>query len=83
MIRANLAKRTPNALGALDYLFRQPVVSAKVLELALNVSQPTAAALVRELARIGVLRELTGKRRNRLFGCTKYLDMFPGAQSRD
>ena len=82
LIRANLGKRTPNALGALDYLFRQPVVSAKLLEAALHVSQPTAAALVRELARIGVLRELTGKRRNRLFGYTKYLDLFPGAQSR-
>ncbi len=82
LIRANLGKRTPNALATLDYLFRQPVVSAKLLESALSVSQPTAGALVRELTRIGVLRELTGKRRNRSFGYTKYLDLFPGAQSR-
>ena len=67
LTRAHLGKRTPNALATLDYLFRQPVVSAKMIEGALDVSQPTAAALVRDLERIDILRELTGKRRNRLF----------------
>lgn len=77
-----LGKRGPNALVLLDHLFRQPVVSAKLVESALDVSQPTASALVRDLEGIGFLRELTGKRRNRLFAYQPYLDLFPGATSR-
>jgi len=82
LIRSRLGKRTPNALATLDYLFRQPVVSAKMIETTLDVSQPTAAALVRDLERIDILRELTGKRRNRVFRYQRYLELFPGAQSR-
>jgi len=82
LVRAHLGKRTPNALATLDYLFRQPVVSARMIEAQLGVSQPTAAALVRDLEKVGILRELTGKRRNRLFRYERYLELFPGAQSR-
>jgi Fic family protein len=82
LIRSRLGKRTPNALVTLDYLFRQPVVSAKMIERTLGVSQPTATALVRDLAAIDILREFTGKRRNRLFRYNRYLGLFPGAESR-
>jgi len=82
LIREHLGKRAPNALAVLDYLFRQPVVSAKLLERQLGVSQPTAGALVKDFERIGILEELTGKRRNRSFRYRAYLDLFPGAQSR-
>lgn len=82
LLRNRLGKRTPNALAALEFLFRQPVVSAKLLEQAIDVSQPTAAALVRDLERVGILTEFTGKRRNRLFAYDRYLDLFPGVQSR-
>jgi Fic family protein len=82
LVRARLGKRTPNALATLDYLFRQPVVSAKLIEETLSVSQPTAAALVRDLTAIDILRESTGKRRNRLFRYHRYLALFPRAESR-
>lgn len=82
LIRSQLGKRTPNAMAALDVLFRQPVVNAKFLEREIGVSQPTAAAVIRDLERIGILREFTGKRRNRLFSYDRYLDLFPGVRSR-
>jgi Fic family protein len=82
LIADELGKRAPNALVLLERLFRQPVVSAKLVESMVEVSQPTASALVRDLERIGILRERTGKRRNRLFAYQPYLDLFPGATSR-
>jgi Fic family protein len=82
LLTERLGKRGPNALALLGHLFRQPVVSARLVQVMLDVSQPTASALVRDLEGVGLLRELTGKRRNRLFAYQPYLDLFPGATSR-
>ncbi|MDP9302427.1 MAG: Fic family protein [Actinomycetota bacterium] len=81
-IAAALGKRTTNALVLLDHLFRLPLVSAKNVEELVGVSQPTASALVRDLTRIGILRETTGRRRDRLFAYDRYLALFPGAEDR-
>jgi Fic family protein len=82
VIAEKLGKRAPNALVLLSHLFQHPVVSAKSAESMVGVSQPTASALVRDLEEIGLLREFTGKQRNRLFAYQAYLDLFPGATSR-
>jgi len=82
LIAARLGKRVPNALALLDQLFRQPVVSAKTVEALIDVSQPTASALVRDLDRLGILRELTGRARNRLFAYQRYLGLVPGVDDR-
>jgi Fic family protein len=82
LISARLGRRVPNALALLDQLFRQPVVSARTVEALIDVSQPTASALVRDLERLGILRELTGQPRNRLFAYARYLDLFPGVEDR-
>ncbi|HLB61617.1 MAG TPA: Fic family protein [Actinomycetota bacterium] len=82
LISSRLGKRSPNALALLDHLFRQPILGAKGIEEALGVSQPTASALVQDLESIGLLREFTGRQRNRLFSYDRYLDLFPGAASR-
>lgn len=81
-IGASLGRRTPNAHLLLDELFRLPLVSAKSVEELLHVSQPTASALVKDLARVGILREVTGRRRDRLFVYDRYLALFPGAEDR-
>jgi Fic family protein len=74
-----LGRRAPNGLALLDRLFSQPVVSAKLVERLLGVSQPTASGLVNALADAGLLLELTGRKRDRLFAYREYLDLFPGA----
>jgi Fic family protein len=78
-IATSLGRRTANGLRALDLLFSQPVVTAKLVEQRLGVSQPAASGLVSDLAGAGILHEMTGKKRNRLFGYREYLDLFPGA----
>lgn len=78
----NLGRRTANALAVLDRLFTQPVVTAKRVETLVNVSQPTASALVRDLSAVGVLEETSGRKRNRVFAYREYLDLFSGITDR-
>ncbi|MBL8222857.1 MAG: hypothetical protein JNL62_26700, partial [Bryobacterales bacterium] len=42
---------------------------------AMGISFPTAAAAVEHLQELGVLREITGRRRSRLFAYGSYLDI--------
>ena len=78
-IASTLGKRTANAHKLLDHLFRLPLVNARGVEELVGVSQPTASALVNDLTRIGILRETTGRQRDRLFAYDRYLALFPGA----
>ncbi len=73
-----LGKRVPNARAALNLLYRHPVVSAADVESALKVSAPTAQALLKDLIRLGILVELTGQMRGRLYAFQTYLDLFVG-----
>jgi Fic family protein len=81
-IGTGMGRRAGTALSLLDELFKRPVVSAKTVEAILGVSQPTASALVRDFETVGILDEVTGKQRNRVFAYRDYLDLFPGAGSR-
>ena len=72
----DLGKRAPLARAALNQLYRKPLVSAIDLERALDISKPTANALIRELVRVGVLVEITGQQRGRVYAFERYLNLF-------
>lgn len=72
----DLGRRSANALRLLDLLFQDPAVTAKSTEELLGISQPAASALVNTLAEAGVLRETTGRRKNRVFVFESYLRLF-------
>lgn len=78
----NLGRRAGRGLAILDELFKRPVLQTKAVQGLLAVSQPTASALVRDLVELGILRELTGKQRYRVFAYAEYLSLFPGATRR-
>jgi Fic family protein len=71
-----LGKRAPNARAAMDLLYRKAIISAKDMERELGISTPTAQALVQDLVRIGVLEEITGQPRYRLYVFDRYLKIF-------
>ena len=73
---SGLGRRSPNALRLLDLLFQDPAVTAKSTEALLEISQPAASALVNSLAGAGVLKETTGRRKNRVFVFESYLRLF-------
>jgi hypothetical protein len=64
------------ASGALIYRNAQvnPLFSIKRAAREMRVSFPTASAAVARMLEVGILRESSGKRRDRLFFNSKYLD---------
>lgn len=72
----DLGKRASNGRAALDILYRQPVVTVQVVQAGLNVSAPTANAILQDFVRLGILREATGQLRYRLFVFDPYIKIF-------
>lgn len=64
-----------NAFGLLDQLFETPMVFIGEVAERLSVAYVTASALVADFVRLGLLEEVTGRRRNRLFAYKPYLDL--------
>jgi Fic family protein len=71
-----LGRRAPNAREALHFLYRKPIIIAADLEQALNISTPTANALIGDLRKLGILTEMTESRRNRTYAFEAYLKLF-------
>lgn len=59
----------------IDRLFRQVVVSAPSIAKDFGVTYVTAQAAIRDLVDAGVLREMTGKRRNRAYFASEILSV--------
>lgn len=69
-------RRQENAQQLMRYLYRKPVVDVKTVTELLETTQKTAGSLVDDLVSYGVLAEITGQRRNRLFVFREYLGLF-------
>lgn len=79
---ASLGRRSGNAHRLLDWLFRQPVVTVRVVEHVLKISQPAANALIASMVQAKILKETTGYKRNRRFMYENYLRLFEEAGHR-
>jgi len=62
-------------LLVVDHLFSRPVFTVRQLETELGISFATANKAVARLTQAGILTELTGQRRNRLFAANEVLDL--------
>jgi Fic family protein len=71
-------RRLENAQRLVRYLYGRPVLDVKTAKALLDTTTNTAASLVQDLVAHGVLKEVTGQRRNRLFLFQDYLDLFKG-----
>lgn len=71
-----MGRRAPAARKMLNQLYLDPVFSSSELAARLEMSPPTVNALVRDFQRLGLLREVTGYRRNRLFVFHRYFELF-------
>lgn len=69
-------RRQDNAQALMRHLYGRPVVDVKWAAGITGAATNTAAALIDDLVSFGVLREMTGQRRNRLFVFQDYLDLF-------
>ncbi len=64
-----------SALRVHHQLQRRPVSTVASLTAATRLSGPTVGKAVANLVALGVVREATGRRRNRVFVYTRYLDL--------
>lgn len=70
------ARRQDNAQALMRHLYARPVVDVKWAAHITGASTNTAATLVTDMVSFGVLTEVTGQRRNRLFVFQDYLNLF-------
>jgi Fic family protein len=73
-----LGKKAPNAKKLLDYLFTQPIVTAQEIANELGISAVSTYKMLYDFIDIGILKEMTGFKRNRFFVFREYLDIFNG-----
>jgi len=66
-------------LQAVDLLFARPIVTAGQMDEALHVTAPTAQSYVDRLEEAGILREITGQARNRVYRADEILDAIEGS----
>lgn len=72
----SFGKKSHNAIRLLDFLYQKPVVSiANIIEI-INISKPTANSLIKEFEAKGILKEITGYQRNKLYRFDKYLKIY-------
>ncbi|MCW8126036.1 Fic family protein [Microbulbifer halophilus] len=69
-------RRQDKAHELIRQLYAQPVVDVKWATETLGTATNTAAALITDLVQAGVLLEITGQNRNRLFVFDEYLRLF-------
>jgi Fic family protein len=65
----------PSARRMVDALARHPVVTVKNIAELLDVTIPTANTLAADFENLGLLDEITGKQRDRVFRYGKYLEV--------
>ncbi|VAW45163.1 Fic domain protein, Pden_3305 type [hydrothermal vent metagenome] len=68
--------RQHNVRLLIQTLYKQPLVDIKQTALILNVKTNTASSLIKDLVKLNILEEMTGKQRNRLFIFKHYLMIF-------
>jgi len=71
-----LGRRTEIAHRLMNLLYRRPVITSPQAVAALGVTQKTAIDLIGKLAELGILREITGYKKNRIFIFHEYLALF-------
>ncbi len=72
----SLGKRLPNAKSLLTYLYSKPVVTVADVMHSLDITKQTANVLIKDFSDLGILKEQTGYKRNRIFVFEEYLRLF-------
>lgn len=71
-----LGRRAKNGERFLKVLYSEPVMDSATAGKRLDLKHPTVYQLLNDFQRIGILREVTGFKRNKLFVFSEYLALF-------
>ena len=75
-----MGKRSKKAIELLRLLYSQPIVNPKNIAQMLDITSQSANSLARTFESAGILREMTGYKRNRLYIFQRYVDIFNSRQ---
>jgi len=75
-ITATLGRSAPNALTLLEQLYERPIVNVNDVASLTGTAFATAGRVVTALEEMGLLIEITGQKRNRMYSYDPYLAMF-------
>lgn len=70
-----LGKASASMLRGHHYLQRKPLTSIRAAAKALDVTQPTVISTLENLEILGIVREVTGRQRNRVYSYDAYLNL--------
>ncbi len=71
-----LGRKTNLAQTFLHHLYGRPIVDSQEVSEKLSITTPRALRLIEDFIRLGILVEVTGYKRNRIFIFEKYLSLF-------
>ncbi len=71
-----LGRKLPLAKNVINYLYRSPFIQVNYLVDELKISKQTANTIINDFVRLGILKELTGLRRNRMYLFEEYMELF-------
>jgi cell filamentation protein, protein adenylyltransferase len=71
-----LGKRATKGQALLRELYSQPVMSANDIAKKLGITHQSASSLIRSFEEMGIFREITGRKKDRLFVFSEYLSLF-------
>ena len=72
----SLGARASKGRELLQYLYSNPVNDIKSFSEALNTTHKTAGKLVASFEELGILKEMSGYKRNKIYSFEKYLNIF-------
>jgi len=71
-----LGKRGSGARILLDVLYKKPIISPAETITLINKTPQTAYNLIANLEKEGILKEITGTQRNKLYSFEPYINLF-------
>jgi Fic family protein len=76
LLLEKMGRRSGNAIALLENLYFRPIVSIDHVQEITQLSYPNANTLVKNFCDLGLLKEITGQKRNRAFSYAPYLEIF-------
>lgn len=73
---ARLGRSAERGIKLLNFLYKTPIIKVKNVEVVAELKNPNALALISKFIKIGILKETTGKKRNRAFTYANYVKLF-------
>jgi len=71
-----LGRGVANAQKVTEYLYHRPLINAEKVSEVAGITSPSAYTLIRNLERLGIIREITGGQRGKEYVFKEYLNLF-------